>query len=276
MIPEWFEITFAAILGLIFGSFATVFTYRPPWGDAEKRSTVRLGEVLGGRSKCPNCGITIGAVDNIPLLSYLLLRGKCRNCGQPISIRYPLIELASGVLFAVAAWKFGLTLRGAAYAMFFWTLLALSVVDLQYKVLPNRIVFPALIGGWALLIVDAFVGSGLGDFQGGMLLDAAIGAAIFGGFLFIVAFIYPAGMGMGDVKLALLLGSYLGYIGGIGLTITGMFLSFLLGGFLGALIAVARGGGRKTQIPFGPWLALGTVTAVAIGGALLDWYLQLF
>jgi leader peptidase (prepilin peptidase)/N-methyltransferase len=91
-----------------------------------------------------------------------------------------------------------------------------------------------------------------------------------------VAFIYPAGMGMGDVKLAILLGSFLGYVGGIGLTVTGMFLSFLFGGFLGALIAVARGGGRKTQIPFGPWLALGTVTSVLLGQGLLDWYLQLF
>lgn len=265
MIPEWFEITFAAILGLIFGSFATVFAYRVP-----------RRESLGGRSKCPNCGTTIGAVDNIPVLSYILLRGKCRHCGEPISIRYPLIELASGILFALAAWKFGVSLTGLAYAGFFWVLLALTVIDLEFKLLPNRVVFPALYVGWTVLIADALLDTGFTAGDVTALRDAAIGAAIFGGFLFLVAFIYPAGMGMGDVKLALLLGSFLGYIGGIGLTVTGMFLSFLFGGFLGALIAVARGGGRKTQIPFGPWLALGTVTAVVIGDAVLDWYLQLF
>ena len=268
MIPEWFEVTLAAILGLMFGSFATVFTYRPPWGDAEERAKVRLREVLGGRSRCPNCGTTIRAYDNIPVVSYLLLRGRCRNCGQPIAARYPMIELGSGILFALAAWKFGLTLIGAAFAFFFWALLVLSVIDIQHKVLPNRIVFPAIVGGGALLVADAIIRVGDVD----PLVDAAIGAAIFGGFLFLVAFIYPAGMGMGDVKLALLLGSFLGYIGGIGLTITGMFMSFLFGGLLGALIALARGGGRKTQIPFGPWLALGTVTAVVAGQPILDWY----
>jgi leader peptidase (prepilin peptidase)/N-methyltransferase len=141
--------------------------------------------------------------------------------------------------------------------------------------LPNRVVFPAIVASWALLVADSVLGSSQGAGQTS-LVDAAIGAAIFAGFLFVVAFIYPAGMGMGDVKLALLLGTFLGYIGGIGLTVTGMFLSFLFGGFLGALIAVARGGGRKTQIPFGPWLAAGTVTAVLVGEDILEWYLGLF
>jgi leader peptidase (prepilin peptidase)/N-methyltransferase len=262
VIPEWLEVVFAAGLGLIFGSFATAFAYRVP-----------RRESMGGRSVCPSCKETIRARDNIPVISYLLLRGKCRNCGEPISVRYPLIELASAILFALAAWKFGLTFRGATYAAFFWVLLVLSVIDLEYKLLPNRIVFPALGAGAVLLIVDALLVTSAGTDR---LLDALIGGLIFGGFLFLVAFIYPAGMGMGDVKLALLLGAMLGYSGGIGLTVMGMFLSFLFGGFLGALIAVARGGGRKTQIPFGPWLALGTVTAVLCGEPLLDWYLGIF
>lgn len=265
MMPEWFEITFAAILGLLFGSFATAFAYRVP-----------RHESLGGRSKCPNCNTTVRAADNIPVISYLLLRGKCRNCGKPISVRYPLIELASGALFALAAWKFELTLTGLAYAGFFWVLLVLTVIDLEFKLLPNRVVFPALYAGWAFLIADALLDTSFSSGHPGALRDAGLGAAAFAGFLFLVAFIYPAGMGMGDVKLAILLGSFLGYVGGIGLTVTGMFLSFLFGGFLGALIAVARGGGRKTQIPFGPWLALGTVTSVLLGQGLLDWYLQLF
>ncbi|MQA98757.1 MAG: prepilin peptidase [Actinobacteria bacterium] len=265
LIPEWFEVGFAAVLGLIFGSFATAFAYRVP-----------RRESLGGRSKCPNCDTTIRAADNVPVISYLLLRGKCRNCGQVISPRYPLIELTSGALFALAAWKFGPTLTGITYASFFWILLVLTVIDLEFKLLPNRIVFPALYAGWALLVADALLDTGFAMGDPAALREAALGAVVFGGFLFLVAFIYPAGMGMGDVKLALVLGSFLGYLGGIGLAVTGMFLSFLFGGFLGALIAVARGGGRKTQIPFGPWLALGTVTAVLFGEGLLDWYLELF
>lgn len=261
MIPEWFVVAAAFVLGLIFGSFGTAFAYRVP-----------RRESLGGRSKCPNCGHTITAAENIPVLSYVLLRGRCRNCGEKISIRYPLIELASGILFALAAWKFGLTMTTIAYAGLFWVLLVLSVIDMEYHLLPNRVVFPAIGVGAALLIADVLIHGR----DPGRLVDAAVGALIFSGFLFVVAFIYPAGMGMGDVKLALLLGMFLGYQGGVPLTIVGMFLSFLLGGFLGAVIAVARGGGRKTQISFGEWLAMGTIVAVLFGESLLDWYLSLF
>jgi leader peptidase (prepilin peptidase)/N-methyltransferase len=251
--------TFAAVLGLIFGSFATVVAYRVP----------RRESVVTGRSKCPSCGRTITAFENIPVLSWLVLRGRCRNCGQRISARYPLIELATGALFALAAWKFGLTITAVVYAAFFWALVVLTVIDLEHKLLPNRIVYPTFLAGWAGLVIAAAVDSDLGR-----LRSAAFGTLIFGGFLFVVAFIYPAGMGLGDVKLACALGAFLGYTGGAGLVPFGMFVSFVLGGVIGLVAMAITKQGRKMAIPFGPFLAAGTIIAIAVGQRLLDAYLN--
>ena len=224
---------------------------------------------MGGRSKCPNCGATITAIENVPVFSYLFLRGKCRHCGARISPRYPLIELATALLFALAAWKFGLSLRAFAFAAFFWVLVVLTVIDLEHKLLPTRVIYPALVTGWVLLVVDAMTMD-----QTERLLDAAIGLTIFGGFFFAVAFIVPHGMGMGDVRLALLLGTFLGYLGGPGLVLLGMFISFLSGSLIGGIAAMVTRGGRKMKIPFGPFLALGTVIAVFVGRPILDAYLR--
>lgn len=202
------------------------------------------------------------------MFSYLFLRGKCRHCGQKISFRYPLIELVTAVLFALAAWKFGLSLRAFVFAAFFWVLVVLTVIDIEHKLLPTRVIYPSLIAGWVLLAADALW---LG--QADRLLDAVIGMAVFGGFFFAVAFAVPHGMGMGDVRLALLLGTFLGYLGGVGLVILGMFLSFLTGSIVGGAIAIATRGGRKMRIPFGPFLAAGTLLATFVGRPILDAYL---
>lgn len=231
----------------------------------------RHQSIVGGRSHCPGCGATITAAENVPVLSYLFLRGRCRHCGQPISPRYPLIELVTAALFALAAAKFGWSAEAIVYAGFFWVLVVLTVIDLDYKLLPNRIVYPALVVGWVGL-----AGAALADGDFDRLLDAALGAVIFGGFLFVVAFIYPAGMGFGDVKLAFVLGSFLGYLGAPGMVLVGMFLSFLLGGVLGGIVMLVTGGDRKMQVPFGPFLALGTVAAIFVGDPLLDLYLGSF
>jgi leader peptidase (prepilin peptidase)/N-methyltransferase len=226
---------------------------------------------VGGRSRCPHCDRTIRASENVPVLSYLLLRGRCRGCGTRISIRYPLIELATGALFALAAWKFELTVTAAVYAAFFWVLVVLTVIDLEHKLLPNRVVYPAFAAGWAGLALAAAVDS---DFD--RLADAGVGALLFGGFFFLVAFVYPAGLGGGDVKLAFVLGTFLGYLGAPGVVLVGMFLSFLIGA-LGGVAAMALGGaGRKTQVPFGPFLAVGTVLSVFVGERIADWYGGLF
>ncbi|HEY7874760.1 MAG TPA: prepilin peptidase [Actinomycetota bacterium] len=251
--------SFAAILGLIFGSFATVVAYRVPQRES----------IVTGRSKCPRCGKTITAFENIPVISWVVLRGRCRNCGERISPRYPLTELATGALFALAAWKFGLTVTAVVFAGFFWALVVLTVIDLEHQLLPNRIVYPTFLAGWAGLVVAAAVDSDLGR-----LRSAAFGMLIFGGFLFVVAFLYPKGMGLGDVKLALVLGAFLGYTGGTGLVPVGMFLSFVLGGVIGLIAMAITKQGRKMKIPFGPFLAAGTIIAIAVGQKLLDGYLD--
>lgn len=258
---EGFLIAAAAILGLIFGSFATVVAHRLPRDES----------VVAGRSRCPNCGRTITAVENIPVISYVVLRGRCRGCGARISPRYPLIELGAAVLFALAAWKFGFTAEAFVFAGFFWALVVLTVIDFEHKLLPDRIVYPTFVIAWISLIAIALVRDDLDR-----LVDAAIGAAAFGGFFFLVAFIYPAGMGGGDIKLAFVLGTMLGFVEGIGVVLVGMFLSFLVGAVAGIGVMVATGKGRKSQVPFGPFLALGTILAIFWGRPLLDEYTSLF
>ena len=224
---------------------------------------------MGGRSRCPNCGTTLRAIDNIPLIAYLVRRGRCAHCGERIHWRYPLIEATSALLFALAVVRFGLSLEAMVFAALFWVLVVLTVIDLEHKLLPNRIVYPAFVVGWVLLAAVAFL-----DGDPGRLTGAAYGALIFGGFFTLVAFIYPAGMGGGDMKLAFVLGTFLGYVRSPGLVLLGMFLSFLIGGVAGVLVMTIGGGGRKTQIPFGPFLALGTVLAILVGEPLLDAYLR--
>lgn len=251
-------IVVAGLAGLIFGSFATVVAYRVP----------RKESIASGRSRCPTCGHQIAWYDNIPVVGYLLLRGKCRNCGVRISPRYLWIELTTGVLWALLVWRFDLSFTVVVYAAFFWVLVVLTAIDLEHKLLPNKIVYPTFVASWVTLPIASAIE---GDFS--PLKGAAFGALIFGGFLFTIAFVAPAGMGGGDVKLAFVLGTYLGYTGSIGVTLVGMFLSFLLGGLIGVALLL-RGKGRKAEVPFGPYLAAGTVLAIFIGEQILDWYLR--
>lgn len=257
MTLDTYYVFVAAVLGLIFGSFATVVAHRVPRGES----------IVTGRSHCPSCGTQIAWFENIPVFGYLFLRGKCRHCGVRISPRYLVIELACGVLFAALVWRFGVSFETGVYAAFFWTLVVLTAIDLEHKLLPNKIVFPAFIVGWLALGATAAIEGDLSP-----LVGAAVGAAVFGGFLFTIAFIAPAGMGFGDVKLAFVLGTFLGFAGGIGHALTGMFLSFMLGGVLGIALLL-RGRNRKTEVPFGPFLAGGTVLAIFVAENLLDWYL---
>ena len=159
-------------------------------------------------------------------------------------------------------------MRAAIFAAFFWVLVVLTVIDLEHKLLPTRIIYPSLATAWVLLIVDALVRDDIGR-----LVDAAIGLAIFSGFFFAVAFAVPKGMGMGDVRLALLLGTFLGYLGGVGFVLLGMFMSFFTGALIGTIVAAVTKGGRKMKIPFGPFLAAGTLIAIFVGRPILDAYL---
>ena len=250
-------IVVAGCFGLILGSFAIVVAHRVPRGAS----------IVTGRSKCPNCGRQIAWYDNIPVFGYLLLRGRCRNCANTISPRYLWIEIATGASWALLVWRYGVSFEVAVFAAFFWVLVVLTAIDLEHKLLPNKIVYPSFVAGWVLLATAAIVDGDLDPLKG-----AALGAAIFGGVLFTIAFISPAGMGGGDVKLAFVLGTFLGYAGGVGVTLVGMFLSFVLGGVIGIALLL-RGEGRKAQVPFGPFLAAGTALSLLWGQSILDWYL---
>ncbi|MEA2506993.1 MAG: leader peptidase (prepilin peptidase) / N-methyltransferase [Actinomycetota bacterium] len=246
----------AVIAGLLCGRLAAVAVVQIPAREA----------IFGGWNRCSHCHAASSFIENLPLAR--LARPRCSQCGERIGLRYPLVELAAAVLFGLSAWKFGWHLETVVYALFFWVLLVLSMIDLEHKLLPDRVVFPSLLLGAAGLGIAAVVRG-----YPMALLHAAVGAVIFGGFLFVVAFIYPAGMGGGDVKLSFLLGMFLGYLDGWGVVVTGMFLSFVLGGVIGVIVMAMTGGGRKMQVPFGPFLALGTVVAVFLGHEILAAYL---
>jgi leader peptidase (prepilin peptidase)/N-methyltransferase len=250
-------IALATLLGLIFGSFANVVVHRVPL----KESIVHPG------SRCPSCGVALRARDNIPVVSWLILRGRCRNCGARISIRYPAIELLTGVLFGLAAWKIRPTSDLIAYLPLLWVLVVLSFIDLEHKLLPNRIVFPSLVAGVVLLGVAAALGPGVHAW-----VRALIGAALAFAVFLALAIISPRGMGMGDVKLSAVLGLALAYQGW-GRLFIGFLLAFGAGAVGGLALIATRRGGRKSEIPFGPYLALGTVAALLFGGPLVHAWL---
>ena len=241
---------FALAPGLALGSFLNVVAARVP----VHRSIVSPG------SACMSCGHEIAWYDNIPLLSWIALRGRCRSCGERIPYRYPLVELVTALLVAGCVWKFGPTADAALAAFFCLALVAVSATDLEYRIIPNRIVLPA--AGIVLVANTALHPSP-------QWAIAAVGAS---GFLFAAALAYPRGMGMGDVKLALLMGAALGRTVPVALMI-GMLAALVPG-----IVLIARHGraGRKMGIPFGPFLALGSVVALFAGPAILHAYWHVF
>jgi leader peptidase (prepilin peptidase) / N-methyltransferase len=241
---------FAPALAL--GSFLNVVAARLPEG----RSLMRP------RSACGSCGTEIAWYDNIPLVSFLVLRGRCRSCGEAFSARYPAVELATAVLVAASFWKFGLTGEAVVAAYFCAALVVLSAIDAERRILPDLIVLPSFA-----LVLGAQIALDPGRWV--EFVGSALGASLF---LFLALVAYPRGMGMGDVKLALLLGAGLGKLVGVGLMV----------GMLSALgastVLFARHGlaARRMAIPFGPFLAFGAIVALFFGQPLLDGYLDLF
>ena len=248
----------AVVMGLAFGSFANVVVHRVPL----KQSIVRPA------SRCPSCGVELRARDNIPVVSWLFLKGKCRNCGARISPRYPAIEILTAVLFGLAAWRIRPSSDLIAYLPLLWVLVVLSFIDLEHKLLPNRIVVPSFVAGVALLGIAAALGPGLGAW-----VRALLGAAAGFGAFFVLALISPRGMGMGDVKLSAVLGLALGYMGWPRLLV-GFFFSFLAGAVGGIALIAARRAGMKSEVPFGPYLALGTIVSVLFGGPIVRAWLH--
>jgi leader peptidase (prepilin peptidase)/N-methyltransferase len=205
------------------------------------------------------CGTEITARDNVPLLSYALLRGRCRHCGVRIPLVYPAVELVTALLVAACVWRFGLSGRAGVAAFFCIVLVAISAIDLEHRIIPNRIVLPATV--LVLVVQTALAPSP-------EWAIAAVGAS---GFLLAAALAYPAGMGMGDVKLALLMGAALGR------TVPVALMVGMVAAMVPAVVLLARHGSkaRKMGVPFGPFLALGSVVALFAGHELLDAYLSL-
>ncbi len=245
--------TFAGVLGAIFGSFLNVVAYRLP----------RHESLVTPASHCPRCDTPVKPYDNIPVLSWLLLRGHCRGCGEPISARYPLVEALTAAL-CVGAVLSHESAGGIALAIVLILLVVpAALIDLEHRIIPNRIT--------ALGAVLA-LGIGLALDPGGEPERLIAGAGA-GGFLLIAALAYPGGMGMGDVKLAGMMGLFLGA------AVAPAILIALLSGVLLGIVVIARKGareGRKTAVPFGPFLALGALSAIFAGQQLIDFYVNHF
>jgi leader peptidase (prepilin peptidase) / N-methyltransferase len=249
----------AFVLGLIFGSFGNVVIHRVPAGES----------VVRPPSACPSCGQQIRPSDNIPVVSWLLLRGRCRGCGAPISPRYPLVELTCGLLFAAVVLRFGLDWVVPGYLVLVWALLCLALIDAATRRLPNAITYklaPALL----VLIGAGAIANG----EPWAALRALLGGVAGFGALLVLALVSPKGMGMGDVKLAASLGIALGYLGW-GHVVLGIFGGFFLGGVVAVVLLGLRLRTRKDMLPFGPYLAVSTIATVLWGEALIDGYLRL-
>ena len=266
-----FLLVFAALLGLVIGSFLNVVAYRVPAGISLLRE-----------SRCPECDAPVRWWQNVPVVSWIALRGRCAHCAAPISGRYAIVEAITGVAFVVVTWW---ALRPAALAPgqawatdpVFWIVLvaflcfaavsiALTLIDLDTKRLPDVIVLPSIVAGVVLLAIAAALGAGWTTF-----LRAAAGAAILYAFYAVVRFISPRGMGGGDVKLAVLVGLFLGWCGWATLVVGG-FAAFLLGGLFGIGLILLRRAKRRTAIPFGPWMIAGAWAGIAVGEPVGRWY----
>jgi len=245
------------LLGLVVGSFVNVVAWRVPLG----RSVVRPG------SACPACGHPIRARDNVPLLSWLVLRGRCRDCGAAISLRYPLVEAGTAAVFV------GLVLLvGVSWVLpgFWWaaaTAIALTLTDLDHRRIPDRILGPGILGTVVLLALGSW-----GEGEWWPLGRGAAGGAAYFGLLLLIALLARGGFGFGDVKLGVLLGVVLGFRSW-GVLVVGVFAAFAVGGLVSLGLLAARRVGRKDAIPFGPAMVAGAALALALGDALTRWYL---
>jgi leader peptidase (prepilin peptidase)/N-methyltransferase len=247
-----------AVLGLMIGSFLNVVVYRVPLGRS----------IVSPPSACPSCASRIRARDNVPVLSWLILRGRCRDCAAPISARYPLVEAGTAGAFAGVAGVVGPVWVLPAYWVATATAIALALVDLDHRRIPNAILFPGLAISWLLLVPGSLID---GDPWG--LVRAAGGAAAYFGLLLVVALAARGGFGFGDVKLALLLGTYLAYRDWETLAV-GVFGGFVVGGVAGGFLLLSRRAGRKDAMPFGPAMVIGAAVALVWGTAIADWYLH--
>jgi leader peptidase (prepilin peptidase)/N-methyltransferase len=262
-----FVVAASGVLGLLIGSFLNVVAVRVPAGTSLVRE-----------SRCPSCDSAIKPWHNVPVLGWLVLRGRCASCGEPISARYPVVEAITGALFAFVAWLILATSTGplpatfavlVAFLYFAAISVVLTVIDLDTHRLPNAIVLPSYVVAAVLFTTACVLGA---DWN--QLLGAGIGMAVLYAFYFVIRLARPDGMGGGDVKLAGVVGMYLGWLGWGALAV-GAFAAFVLGGVFGLALIGAKKAGRRTAIPFGPWMIAGAWVGIVLGQALGAWYMSL-
>jgi leader peptidase (prepilin peptidase)/N-methyltransferase len=243
----------AAVVGAVFGSFLNVVAYRLPRGESLSRP----------RSRCPQCQTAIKPYDNVPVLSWLALRGRCRSCRAPISARYPLVEAVTGLLCALVVSVKGFDEDAILGLVLVLLLVPITLIDLDHQIIPNKLSLTGAVLAPAILLAT----------DPGLLPEHLIAAAGAGLFFFVAWFAYPRGMGMGDVKLAAVLGLFLGSA-----VAPAIFVALVTGSLAGVAVMAVKGvqQGRKTKVPFGPFLALGGVVALLAGDPMVDWYLTRF
>jgi leader peptidase (prepilin peptidase)/N-methyltransferase len=252
------ESLLAFVLGACVGSFLNVVIHRLPRGES----------LVAPRSRCPSCGTEIAAYDNVPILSWLLLRGRCRRCGTAISFRYPLVELLTALIALALHGRFGFSLEFLVAFYFACTLLAIAYIDLDHQIIPDVLSLPG-VGVGLVAAPLLHPGTWLDAIQA-----AVLGALLGGGILFAVAWTYERstgreGMGGGDIKLLAMVGAFLGWQG----VLLTLLLGSLVGSVIGVSIMVARGADAKLAIPFGPFLSIGAFVALFWGSAIVSWYL---
>ena len=238
----------AALFGLVVGSFLNVLIHRIPLKES----------AVWPNSHCPACGKKIRPRDNIPLLSYLMLHGRCRDCGARIPVRYPAVEALTGLLFGAAALEFGWDLRLIAAMVFIAALISLAGTDLEHRLLPNVIVGPAALVGFVLSILA----------NPGLWWTYPMSALTVAGVLFVLALVYPGGMGMGDVKMGGMLGAFLGPYAAIA-----VFIGALAGAVTGGFLMATGKKQRQNDLPFGVFMALGGILTLFFGPELWRTYL---
>ena len=251
-----FQIAILAVLGLAVGSFLNVCVHRLPRGQS----------LNSPPSRCPQCDYRLRWFDNIPVVSYAMLVGRCRKCGARISIRYPIVELVTMILFVLHGAVFGWTPLLIPRLVFACAMVVLFAIDLEHQLLPNSITLPGIIVG---LIASAVLPPGI--------IDALIGVLIGGGVLWLIGEAYfrysgHEGMGGGDVKMLAMIGAFLGWK----LVLVTLVLSSVLGSIIGLIVIAARKGGMKYALPYGTFLALGALVASLAGEAIVNWYVGLY
>jgi leader peptidase (prepilin peptidase)/N-methyltransferase len=248
------EIFLVFVLGLIVGSFSNVCIYRIPRNES----------VIYPASHCPKCRTKIKPIDNIPLLSYILLKGRCRNCGSKISIQYPVVEFLTGLIYLIIYLIYGLSIQSLVYIILSSALIIITFIDLQEQMIPDVISLPGIVVGLILSFIVPYIS----------FMNSALGALVGGGIILIIAWVgsiifKKEAMGGGDIKLATMIGAFLGWR----YMVISLFFGFFLGALTGIVLIMTKIKKREDAIPFGPFIALGSIITLLCGEKIIAWYM---